>query len=714
MKSSLKGDVRYIKGVGFQIAKKLNQIGIHTVEDIFFHIPRTYLEREYCCSIDRMEINKRYKAILQLKSIGKAQYKSKRIPLKALFTDGKASLDAVWFNYQFWQIADLKPGVTVILEGEVKQYGKKKQMVHPVFEIIETESQDYQLYESFEQDEKLLPIYPLTADLTQNLLRKIILNAWNENRHLISETVPGYIRDKYSLPTLQQSIANLHFPQTKQEAEIARKRLVFEELFYHQLMLARSYHKKRSETKGISFSIKKKNTTKLKNSLPFDLTTAQKRVLREIVGDMESSRRMNRLLQGDVGSGKTIVALFAMLLAVENGYQAVMLVPTEILAKQHYQTISSLIKEQPEIRTVLILGGNRKGTKDALQEITAGSSQLIIGTHALLEDKVVFRNAGLIVIDEQQRFGVRQRAVLPAKASPKATRQTTPNLFPKQGDPDILYLSATPIPRSLALTFYGDLDISVLDELPPYRKRVKTVWKRANNKAEVYRKIPDFVKKGNQIYIVCPLISETEKLDLLDAERLYQHLKEKVYPQFRIDLIHSRMKAAEKEAIMRRFQNKGTDILVSTTVIEVGVDIPNATVMIIEHAERFGLSQLHQLRGRVGRGSEESYCFLIAYNPLSETARQRLKIMTETNDGFLIAEKDLEIRGPGEFFGTSQSGVPLFRFSDPAGDMEILKEARGEARDIVLTDYELQKPQNRVIKERYQTAYRTKEELFSY
>ena len=407
---------------------------------------------------------------------------------------------------------------------------------------------------------------------------------------------------------------------------------------------------------------------------------------------------MNRLLQGDVGSGKTIIALFAMLLAIENGYQAVMLVPTEILAKQHFQTFSRLLTNQPEIKISLILGGNRKGTRDTLSDISDGKVHLIIGTHALLERRVNFNKAGIVVIDEQQRFGVQQRTVLPEKS----------------GYPDVLYLSATPIPRSLALTLYGDLDISILDELPPNRKEVKTILQKSNSKLNLYNKLPQFIGRGNQIYIVCPLISETEKIDLLDAERLYQYLKEVQFPQFEVELIHSRMKPAAKESIMKRFQENMINILVSTTVIEVGVDVPNASVMIIEHAERFGLSQLHQLRGRVGRGPDESFCYLIYQEPISALARERLKIMSATNDGFLIAEKDLQIRGPGDFFGTNQSGVPIFRFSNIITDMNILQQARVEARDIVLEDFDFEKQENNLIRERYLTYYKTREELFSY
>jgi len=699
MLKTLQNEVRYLKGVGAFKAQLLQKITINTIEDLLLYLPRTYIEKEQCRKISQMQADNHYKIILRLKSVKQIFVKGGRKQLRAIFTDDLNELLAIWFHYQTWQLAELVPGSYYILDGTLKEFRSVRQMVHPKFERFATEDIEFDLSE--EEDwsgRELLPIYPLIPELSQNFLRKIISQAFQDYRDFIKETIPEYIRQKYSLLELKRSLEVLHFPTSMEEAESGRRRLIFEELFYHQMMLARVYKRKKTEGEGITFAIKKNYTTKLKNSLTFTLTAAQKRVLKEIVTDMQSPKRMNRLLQGDVGSGKTIIALFAMLLAIENGYQGVLLVPTEILAKQHFQTFSQLLAEQPEIKISLVLGGNKKGTKQALEDITAGVSQLIIGTHALLEARVVFNKAGLIVIDEQQRFGVHQRTVLPDKS----------------GNPDILYLTATPIPRSLALTIYGDLDISVLDELPPNRKPVKTMLKPATKKTDVYKKIPDFIKKGNQVYIVCPLISETEKLDLLDAERLHQHLKEVVFPHYAVELIHSRMKSADKEAIMQGFQQNRVNILVSTTVIEVGVDVPNASVMIVEHAERFGLSQLHQLRGRVGRGPDESFCFLIFYEPITQVARERLKTMAATNDGFMIAEKDLQLRGPGDFFGTNQSGMPLFRFSNLINDLEILQQARVEARNIVLEDFSLQRPENDLIRERYTATYQTKENLFSY
>ncbi len=701
MSNSFQNEVRYLKGVGFQKAQLLGSLGILTVEDLLFHLPRFYIEKEQCCRIADMELDRAYRVLLRVKSVKPMFIRGGRKQLRVVFTDGEKDLLGVWFNYQWWHTAGLKPGVTVILDGILKEYRKTPQFIHPGIEIIDSEEPEGELPQIQAPDwsgRELLPVYPSTAGLTQNNIRKLIYRAFQDYQYSIRETIPGYIRKRNNLIGLKESIAAIHFPETKAEAETGRRRMIFEELFYHQMMLARVYRKHKQEEKGISFHVKKINTTQLKNTLPFNLTKAQKRVLREIVADMESKQRMNRLLQGDVGSGKTIIALFTMLLAIENGYQAVMLVPTEILARQHYESISRLLVRQPEINICLILGGKRKGTKESLEDVVSGKADIIIGTHALLEKRVVFKKAGLVVIDEQQRFGVQQRATLPGKS----------------GFPDILYLSATPIPRSLALTLYGDLDISILDELPPNRKPVKTTQKPASKREEIYKKLFSLLDRGRQVYIVSPLISETEKLDLLDAERLYLSLKEGPFADYSVELIHSRMKPSDKESIMKRFQENKIDILVSTTVIEVGVDVPNASVMIIEHAERFGLSQLHQLRGRVGRGTEESFCFLVYYNQLSQAARERLKIMTETNDGFLIAEKDLELRGPGDFFGTNQSGVPLFRFTDLKRDLTILQEARREARDLVLEDYSFTREENREVRERYRVAYLTREELFSY
>jgi ATP-dependent DNA helicase RecG len=514
----------------------------------------------------------------------------------------------------------------------------------------------------------------------------------------IEETLPEYILEKYHFESRRTSLQKLHFTQHPQEVSKLKKRYAFEELFYTQLMLTRSQYHHHQQKTGHNFELKKTYTTKLKNSLSYELTNAQKKVIREIVDDMNSERQMNRLLQGDVGSGKTIVTVFAMLLALENGFQAVLMAPTEILAEQHFHSISRLLNNQPEIRIALLKGGVSKAKNETKEQIKNGEIDIIVGTHALIQKDVEFKNAGFVAIDEQHRFGVEQRA----------------ELSRKNDHPDLLYLSATPIPRSLALTVYGDLDVSVIDEMPPGRKPIKTLWHNSEKSKIVFEQVEEQLKSGRQIYVVCPLIEESEKVDLLDAETLFETLSQKVYQQYKIALLHGRLKTAEKDAIMADFQQRKIDVLVSTTVIEVGIDVPNATVMIIQHAERFGLSQLHQLRGRVGRGAEKSYCYLIVYPPISEDGRERLQTMVETNDGFAIAEKDLELRGPGDFFGTEQSGIPTMKHANIVRDQKLLQQARIIAADIIAEDYNLELEKNLVLSKIYSAEYQERERLFNY
>jgi len=514
----------------------------------------------------------------------------------------------------------------------------------------------------------------------------------------IEETLPEYIIKEFGFEPRYSSIQKMHFTQHPQEVSKLKVRYAFEELFYTQLMLARSRKHHNQKKNGHNFVLKKTYTSILKDSLSFDLTSAQKRVIREIVTDMNSERQMNRLLQGDVGSGKTIVTVFAMLLACENGYQAVIMVPTEILAEQHYYSINALLQNQPDIKIGLLKGGVSKAKKEMKEKIRQGDINIIIGTHALIQKDVIFHKAGLIVIDEQHRFGVEQRA----------------ELSRKNKNPDLLYLSATPIPRSLALTVYGDLEVSIIDEMPPGRKPIKTLWHNSEKSKIVYEKVLEQLKTGSQIYIVCPLIEESEKIDLLDAESLFQMLSTKVYSDYNVALLHGRMKTKEKDEIMENFKDGKIDVLVSTTVIEVGIDVPNATVMIIQHAERFGLSQLHQLRGRVGRGAEKSYCYLIVYPPISADGRERLNIMVETNDGFKIAEKDLEIRGPGDFFGTAQSGLPIMKHANLVRDQELLQQARILAQEIIEQDFSLKSEKNQILAETYFDTFLEKEKLFDY
>ncbi len=492
------------------------------------------------------------------------------------------------------------------------------------------------------------------------------------------------------------SLQKMHFTNHPENIEKIRTRFIFEELFYHQLMLARTRNKREIIKQGYKFELKRSLTSKLKNSLPFNLTKTQKKVLNEIINDMTSSKQMNRLLQGDVGSGKTIITIFAMLLSLENGFQAAIMAPTELLAEQHFHTFSKLLENQPEIKIALLKGGNYKGKKKIKEDISTGEINIIIGTHALIQKDVKFHKIGFFAIDEQHRFGVEQRSLLSKKDK----------------HPHVLHLSATPIPRSLSLTVFGNLEISILDELPPGRKPISTIWKSATKKDIIFSEVKKELIKGRQIYIVCPLIEESEKIDLLDAERVYTDISEFIFPEFTSSLLHGRMKNKEKDEIMNNFKLGMIKILVSTTVIEVGIDVSNATVMIIEHAERFGLSQLHQLRGRVGRGSDKSFCYLISHSPITNVAKERLTIMVTSNDGFVIAEKDLHLRGPGDFFGTKQSGLPDFKYANIVKDRIILNQAHNLAEEIITEDFDLLLEKNKVLKEMYSQKYLKREKYF--
>ncbi|HQP27570.1 MAG TPA: ATP-dependent DNA helicase RecG, partial [Candidatus Syntrophosphaera sp.] len=508
----------------------------------------------------------------------------------------------------------------------------------------------------------------------------------------IEENLPEELIAKRGFLPRKVALQKMHFSLHPEELDKVRKRFVYEEFFYSQLLWARHKRFHAQDVKGIRFENRRDLTSRLYRELPFKLTQAQKRVINEIFGDMCSDRQMSRLLQGDVGSGKTIVTLFAMLLAVENGLQAALMAPTEILADQHYGNITRLLKDFP-LNVVLLKGGSYKGKAQTKNAISTGEANLIIGTHALLQSDISFEKLGFVAVDEQHRFGVQQRATLARKDK----------------HPVLLYLSATPIPRSLSLTVYGDLEVSIINELPPDRIPVKTLV-RSNQKIDlVYREVAKELAAGSQVYVVCPLIEESDKMDLLDAQRMHNHLSTNIFPQYSCVLLHGKMPSREKDAIMLRFKAGEIRILVSTTVIEVGLDIPNASVMIVEHAERFGLAQLHQLRGRVGRGGQQAWCYLIEHFPLSSVARERLDTMAKTTDGFLIAEKDLHLRGPGEFFGTEQSGLPQFTFANLMADQLVLKEAREDAFSIIAEDPFLEQKKNALIKKFYTRQFADKE-----
>lgn len=557
--------------------------------------------------------------------------------------------------------------------GKISNKYGKIDLTSPVFDEIEKKN----------NTGKIIPLYPLTFSLSQNTIRKIIENGLKdvEEDGGLKETLPQYILNEYKLEEINKAIETVHFPKEFADFEIARKRFVFEELLSTQLALLQLKNSNLKEHKGISFS-KDAHMSDVINSLPFNLTKAQLRVLEEIDKNMEQDKSMNRLLQGDVGSGKTVVAMISAYKAVKSGYQVAVLAPTAILATQHLENFQKILKKF-DIRCELLISGITKKKKtEILEKLQNGEIDILIGTHAMLEENVTFKNLGLVVTDEQHRFGVKQRTTMAQKGE----------------NPDVLVMSATPIPRTLALILYGDLDISVIDELPPNRKKIETF---AVTKA-LEDRVNNFVKKqvdeGRQAYIVCPLVEESEENDLQSVISLYEKCKTEVFPNYRIEYIHGKMKQKEKDDIMERFKNGEIDILISTTVIEVGVDVPNSSIMVIEDAQRFGLAQLHQLRGRVGRGEYQSYCIL-KYEGKGKNTRERMKIMTQTNDGFVISQKDLELRGSGDFFGTNQHGIPDFKIANLFTDIDILKLAQEAASEIVNDDEKLEKPENDLLKE---------------
>jgi len=690
MPIQLQDNIQYIKGVGPKRAKLFDKLGIRTVKDLLFYFPRDYLNKISDKHIVDLRINDMASVRGKITGINVEGNKFKKTQFQVFISDGSGYLTLLWFKPTPWLIKQFEVGKEIYILGKIQYYFNKLCVVHPDFEIIQDRKE-----KTFWVERDILPLYHLTEGISDKVFRKIILNVF-EKGVTLTETIPEYLRVSQNLLSIDKAIRKIHIPENENDIQSSRYRFIFEELFYLELMLARkkvNWHKAR----GFSMELKKTITTELKNTLPFTLTNAQKKVLREIVEDMRSPHQMNRLLQGDVGSGKTIISLFAMLLAVENGYQAALMAPTEILATQHYFSLKEFLKGI-DVRIELLLGGVYSGKQAIKDDIENGKVDIAIGTHSLIQKDVNFHTLGVVIIDEQHRFGVMQRLSLTQKGTA----------------PDKLIMSATPIPRSLALTVYGDLDVSVIDELPPHRQEIYTNWVDAGKKTEIYNFIRKQVRKGRQVYVVCPLVEESEKSDLKDATSTYEKLQSSIFPEFRIGLLHGQMSNQDKDMIMHEFKEHKIDILVSTTVIEVGIDVPNASIMMIEHAERFGLSQLHQLRGRVGRGKQKSYCVLIAYEPMSEEALKRLNTMKETNDGFKISEVDLEIRGPGEFFGTKQSGFPTFRIANIVRDRQVLEKARSLAFAIIQQDYNLDAEKNRELKKKYKKYYSKKEKLFSY
>ncbi len=701
--------ITFVKRVGPRRADVFASIGIHTVRNLFHMYPRKYLDRSSIVKINDlwqyvdtgMEVT--VVAVVRGKDIVRSYKKRERFIL--VVGDEQSFMDCIWFRRVRTMERIFRKGERLAISGQVTDFNGTLQMVHPSFDRLSPQKDDDEEYnwEEMFNTGRILPIYTETADMKEaglegSVLRSIVLQAFEKFGDHLEEHLPEELIHRRNLIKYPLALQTVHFPKSAEAIQRSRERLKYDELFFLQMLLG---YRRRGARRvpGISFNVKSDLARTLVNRLPFSLTIAQKRVIKEIAADMESNKPMHRLLQGDVGSGKTIVSVLSMLVAVDNDYQAVFMAPTEILAVQHFTNISRLL-EPIGLQPVLLIGSQKKNERKPIEESVAdGSAKVIIGTHALFQESVSFNKLGFIIIDEQHRFGVMQRLRLYEKAKTPETNGRAP---------DLLVLTATPIPRTLSLTLYGDLDTSILDERPPGRKLVKTAVRTKNERDKVYVFARDEVKKGRQVYVVYPLIEQSEKIDLKAAKEGYEELQKGIFKDYTVALLHGKMAREENEDIMSRFRDGRIDVLVATTVIEVGVDVPNATIMIIEHAERFGLSQLHQLRGRVGRGTDQSYCILIhylspynkaaAFNRGSLTDRSlqkeeekqkgmvRLETISSTEDGFKIAEVDLKLRGPGEFFGVRQSGFPELKLASLVDDKKLLDQARTDAFAIVKSD----------------------------
>lgn len=713
-RKDLQTSIQFIKGVGPRLSEILKKKNIRTVEEALYFLPRRYEDRRQIKTISQLTPGHVETVMGRVLQAEMTLYHRRRT-FEVLIGDETGTLVAKWFHFNpRYMKGRFRKGLRVILSGEVRLYQFQKEIDHPELEILEEEEEQAAPERSAaaqpDKEESLhfgriVPIYSETEGLyqRQRLMRRIFKNVVDLFADQAFSGIPEEISLRQGLIPLSEAFRKVHFPDHDQSIPLlnegkspAHRRLIFDEFFFLELGLAL----RRSGTlmeKGIAFPISHQYTSLLRGLLPFTLTPAQERVLSEIESDMRRPHPMNRLLQGDVGSGKTIVALIAGLMAIEGGYQVAIMAPTEILAEQHFLNIRPLVKALG-LRAGLLTSSLKKSPKVALsREIETGEIHIAIGTHALIQEDVKFHKLGLAIIDEQHKFGVIQRATLKKKGY----------------NPDVLVMTATPIPRTLAMTVYGDLEVSIIDQLPPGRGAISTRVFNERERFRVYRILRDEIARGKQAYVVYPLVEESESLDLKDATQMAKHLQRDIFPELRVGLIHGRMKSEEKEAIMADFKARGIHVLVSTIVVEVGIDVPNASVMVVEHAERFGLSQLHQLRGRVGRGKDPSQCLLIAQSPKSEDAERRLRVMEQTTDGFKISEEDLAIRGPGELLGTQQSGLPDFRVADFLRDFALLNEARKEAFVLASRDPSLSLRQHLFLKETLKERWKGRLELAS-
>ena len=662
----LNKDVKYVKTVGPSRVKLLNKLKIYTLKDLIEYYPRDYEDRSkpknlYECT-DGEEV------LIEAMPTGRISemHKGRMTISRLIVKDQTGTCYITWFNQGYLR-DKFQPGRMYRFFGKISNKNGRLEMNSPVYDEIDQSK----------NTGKIIPIYPLTYELKQTTLRRIIENGLLEVKGQLPETLPEYILKENNLWDINNTIERIHFPVEFSDFNKARERLVFEELLTTQLALLKLKNNYEHETDGIQFS-KDVYMSDVINILPFKLTKAQLRVLEEIDKDMESNKPMNRLLQGDVGSGKTVVAMISAYKAVKSGYQATIMAPTAILASQHLESFQGILEELGIRVELLISSVTKKKKTEILEKLQNGEIDILIGTHAILEENVVFKNLGLVVTDEQHRFGVKQRGTIASKGQ----------------NPDVIAMSATPIPRTLALILYGDLDISIIDELPPNRKKIETYAVRKNMEERVNNFIRKQITEGRQAYIVCPLVEENEDMEGLQSViELAEKYQKETFSEYKVAYLHGKMKPKEKDEIMERFKNGEIQILIATTVIEVGVNVPNASIMVVENAERFGLAQLHQLRGRVGRGEYQSYCIL-KYEGNSETIRQRMKVMCDTNDGFIISEKDLELRGSGDFFGTEQHGLPEFKIANLFEDIAVLKKVQRLALKIMEDDPLLEKEKN--------------------
>lgn len=673
--------VRYIKGIGPAKAMLFQKIGIKNVGDIFYYLPHRYEDRSRLVPLKDIEPGKAQTIIGKVISANIFTAKTGTCIVEVVIGDERHRVYAVWYNQPFRRKMFF-PGQTIVLYGKV-ELQRHLQISHPVFEIIDENKEEFlpDKIKNLLDIGRIVPIYSLTENLSQKYMRKMVYRTVFSYARAGREALPTALRARQKLVDIKFAVENIHFPNSFENLERAHKRLVFEEFFILQAIMA--LKRERFKKKGLKHEIINGLFSDFKALFPFEFTAGQEKCMKEIEADMADAKPMYRLLQGDVGSGKTLIAMYALLLAVKNNYQAVMMAPTEILARQHYMTVSKIFMPLGINVRLLINGISRKAKDIIKKELALGEADMVIGTHALIQDDIKYERVGIIVVDEQHKFGVLQRKALWSKGK----------VFP-----DMLVMTATPIPRSLALTIFGDMDISLLEEKPAGRGEVITYWAEEEYRDNVYKFIRNEIGKGRQAFIVYPRIKKSEKSGIKSAEEMRTHLQENIFKDLSLALIHGRMKHEEKERVMDEFRLGKYHILVATTVIEVGVDVPNVSVIVIEHAERYGLAQLHQMRGRIGRASHESYCVLMG-RPATFSAHRRLSAISETDDGFKVAEEDLEIRGTGEFLGLKQSGLAELRFGDVLKDFEIMERAREEAFDLIKRDPDLKDPRNLRIRQ---------------